>query len=76
MGKTHDDIIRVETIAVLDAVELAVVVHTEIFLEVAAGEPLDPQRAENLAAQRAALRKSIIEIRNTIQLSADSSGVH
>ena len=76
MGKTHDDIVRVETIAALDAVESAVVVYTKIFLEVARGEPLDPQRAENLTAQCAALRKSIIEIRNTIQLSADSRGVH
>lgn len=68
--------LRTETIAVLDAVELAVVAFSEIFQEVAAGTPLDPQRAENLAAQCGELLKQIAEIRNTTQLSATATGVY
>ena len=45
MEKTHDDIACVEAVAVLDAVEVAVVECSQIFREVAGGEPLDPQRA-------------------------------
>lgn len=70
--KTHDEIVRVETIAVLEAVELAVVACNVIFREVAGGEPLDPQRAENLAAKSAALLERIVEIRNTLSYVADA----
>ena len=45
MDKTHDDIVCVEAVAVLNAVEVAVVECSQIFREVAGGEPLDPQRA-------------------------------
>ena len=45
MEKTHDDIACVEAVAVLNAVEVAVVECSQIFREVAGGEPLDPQRA-------------------------------
>jgi hypothetical protein len=48
MSKLHDDAVRIETIAVLDAVEIGVVGFAEIFQEVARGESLDRQRAENL----------------------------
>ena len=68
MEKTHDDIVRVETIALLEAVEVALVACNVIFREVAGGEPLDPQRAENLAAKSAALLERIVELRNTLKL--------
>ena len=67
---------RTDTIAVLDAVELGVAVFSEIFREVAAGTPLDPQRAENLAAQCSQLLKQIAETRNVVRLSAAATGVH
>jgi hypothetical protein len=76
MSNTHDEAVRVETIAVLDAVEIGVVGFSEIFREVAAGAPLDPQRAENLAARCAELLKSITDTRNTLRLSAESHGVN
>ena len=37
--------------AVIAALEGAIVGFSQIFREVAGGTPLDPQRAENLAAQ-------------------------
>ena len=58
-----------------DAVEVGVVGFSEIFREVAAGVPLDPQRAENLAAQCAELLKSIADTRNVIRLAARTKGV-
>ena len=76
MSKLRDDAVRVETIAVLDAVEIGVVCFSEIFREVAAGMPLDPQRAENFAAQCVELLKGIAETRNVIRLSASPNGVH
>ena len=76
MSKTHDEIVRVETIAVLDAIEVALAGFLETFQEVAGGTPLDPQHAENLAAKCATLFTSIVEIRNTLRLSADGSSVH
>ena len=75
-SKIRDDAVLVETIATLDAAEVAVVDFSEIFLEVAGGVPLDLQRAENLAAQCAELPKRIGETRNAIRFSSDSSGVH
>jgi hypothetical protein len=68
--------LRIDTIAVLDAVELGVVTFEAIFHEVAAGAPLDPQRAENLAAQCGELLKQIVGTRNAIRLSAAATGVH
>ena len=76
MSSTHDEAVRVETIAVLDAIEIGVVGSSEIFREVAAGAPLDPQRAENLAAQCAELLKSVTDTRNTLWLAAESRGVN
>ena len=64
------------TFAVLSAMEVALVGFSEIFREVAGGVPLDPQRAENLAAQCAELLKGVEDTRNTIRLAGDSSGVH
>ena len=76
MSKVHDDAVRIETIAVLDAVEIGVVGFADIFQEVARGEPLDPQRAENLVAQCGELLKQIVDTRNVIRLSASPKGVH
>ena len=76
MSSTHDEAVRVETIAVLDAIEIRVVGLSEVFREVAAGAPLDPQRAENLAAQCAELLKSVTNARNTLRLAAESHGVN
>ena len=75
MSEIRDEAVRVETIAVLDAVEVGVVGFSEIFREVAAGSPLDPQRAEDLAAQCGALLKSIADTRNVIRLSARTHGI-
>jgi hypothetical protein len=41
-----------------------------------AGAPLDPQRAENLAAQCAELLKSVTDTRNTLRVAAESHGVN
>jgi hypothetical protein len=76
MSKFHDDAVRVETIAVLDAVEIGVVEFADIFQEVARGESLDPQRAENLVTQCRELLKQIVDTRNVIRLSASPKGVH
>ena len=76
MSSTHDEAVRGETIAVLDAIEISVVGFCESFREVAAGAPLDPQRAENLAAQCAELLKSVTNARNTLRLAAESHGVN
>jgi len=76
MSSTHDEAVRVETIAVLDAIAISVVGFSEIFREVAAGAPLDPQRAENLAAQCAELLKRVTDTRNTLRLAAESHGVN
>ena len=76
MLSTHNEAVRVETIAVLDAIEIRVVGFSETFREVAAGAPLDPQRAENLAAQCGELLKSVTDTRNTLRLAAESQGVN
>ena len=76
MSDLHDETVRIETIAVFDALEVGVVGFSEIFREVAAGTPLDPQQAEHLAAQCAQLLTSITDIRNTLRLGAESPGVH
>ena len=76
MSKREAAAVRIDTIAVLDAVEVGVVVFSEIFREVAAGTPLDPQRAENFAAQCSELLRQIGETRNVIRLSAAATGVH
>ena len=76
MSKIRDDAVLIETIATLNAAEVGIVDFSEVFLEVAGGEPLDLQRAENLAAQCAELLKRIGETRNAIRFSSDSSGVH
>ena len=70
------DSARDVAIGILDAVEVSVKEFFAIFEEVARGEPLDPQRAENLAAQSVTLLKGIVETRNALRLSADSPGVH
>jgi hypothetical protein len=76
MSKIRDDAVIIETIATLNAAEVAVVDFSEIFREVAGGVPLDLQRAENLAAQCAELLKRIGETRNALRFSSDSNGVH
>ena len=76
MSSTHDEAVRVETIAVLNAIEVNVVGFSKVFREVAAGAPLDPQRAENLAAQCAELLKSVTDTRNALRLAAESHGVN
>jgi hypothetical protein len=72
----HDDIVRVETITVLNGVEVAVVEFREIFREVAGGAPLDPRSAEQFVEQCGELIRQIVETRNAIRLSARSHGVH
>jgi hypothetical protein len=76
MSKIRDDAVLIETIATLDAAEVAVVDFSETFREVAGGVPLDVQHAENLAAQCAELLKRIGEARNALRFSPDSRGVH
>jgi hypothetical protein len=76
MARPHHDDVRVGAIGVLNAAELIVVECSEVFREVADGTALDPQRAENLAARCGAVLRQIVDIRNTLRLSADSSGVH
>ena len=76
MSEIRDEAVRIETIAVLDAVEVGVVEFAEIFQEVAAGVPLDPQRAEHLVAQCGELLKTIADTRNVIRLSASPKGIH
>lgn len=76
MAESRDDAVRTEAIAVLDAVKTAIAGFHEIFLEVASGGPLGPQRAAHLAAQCAELQTSIVETAHTIRLSAPPNGVH
>jgi hypothetical protein len=76
MTNQHDEAVRVETIALLDAVEAAVLAFSEIFQDVAAGTPLDGQRAENLTAQCTALMMRIETARHALRLSGQSPGVH
>ena len=45
MSKIGDEGASIEAIAVLDAVEVSIVGFREMFREVAAGVPLDTQRA-------------------------------
>jgi hypothetical protein len=76
MSDVHDEAVRVESIAVLDAIELAMRSFAEIFREVAAGTPLDPQRAETVGAQCEVLITNVTDTRNAIRLSAHPRGVH
>lgn len=71
-----DEAIRIEAVAVLDSIETDVVTFCEIFGEVARGEPLNPDRAENLTARCAELLRKVANIRNALRLSGDSPGVH
>jgi hypothetical protein len=75
MSEIRDDAFRSEALAVLDAVEIAIAGFHEIFLEVASGISLQPQRAAHLAAQCAELMTSIADTRNVIRLSAPTEGV-
>jgi hypothetical protein len=65
MSKT-DEAIRIKAIAVLDAAEVGVGALSNIFRELATGVPIDPQRAENLAAQCAELQKTIVDARRDL----------
>ena len=73
---SHDDDLRVETIAVLKAVEVAVVGFSELFGGVAQGVPVDPTHAVILSGQCSELLARVAEIRNDIRLSGSSWGVH
>ena len=78
MSKT-DEAIRIKAIAVLDAAEVGVGALSNIFRELATGVPIDPQRAENLAAQCAELQKTIAELqdneRQRAQLESEKSAL-
>jgi hypothetical protein len=60
----------------LEALQVAMVSMAEVFADVAKGESLDPQRAENLGALCRRLLVNIGETKAAVQLSADSPGVH
>ena len=55
-----------ETSAAFDALEMSVALLGGVFREIAAGTPLDPQRAENLAAHCAMLRRTLVESRRNL----------
>ena len=76
MSDVRDEAVRSESIAVLDAIEIAMRSFAEIFHQVAAGMPLDPQRAETLGTQCATLLAGVADTRNAIRLSARPKGVH
>jgi len=76
MSKRREEAIRLEMIAVLDAIELGLEEFGRIFHEVEHGTALDPRRSHHLAAQCGDLLRHIIETRNAIRLSASSAGIH
>jgi hypothetical protein len=76
MPKSGNDDLRVTVLATLDVLEVGIVEFAEVFADVAQGESLDPQRAENLGALCRQLLLNIGETQAAVRLSGDSPGVH
>jgi hypothetical protein len=76
MSKVLDDAIRIEAVAALAAIETGVLRLREVFRQVANGQPLDPQHAENLAATCGALLSSIEATTRGLRLSTETTAVH
>ena len=76
MPKFGDAEVRATVLVTLDALRLGIVGFAEVFADVAKGESLDPQRAENLGALCRKLLLNIGETQAAVRLSGDSPGVH